>query len=168
MSEWTEAQKGLFDRLDRLAIKHQTRRHAPVFTVAEAQALRDDIPGAHTKNLFVKDKKGRYFLLVLEETAEVDLKQVHGLIGASGRVSFGKPDALMEYLGVEPGSVTSLAALNDHDGVVTVALDAALMENDTVNAHPLSNEATTSLSSADLICFLQDCDHEPLILKLSH
>ncbi|WP_404863386.1 prolyl-tRNA synthetase associated domain-containing protein [Georhizobium sp. MAB10] len=167
MSEWTEAQRALFERLDRLSITHETRRHAPVFTVAEAQALRDDIPGAHTKNLFVKDKKGRYFLLVLEETAEVDLKQVHGLIGASGRVSFGKPDALMEYLGVEPGSVTSLAALNDREGVVTVALDAALMKNDTINAHPLSNDATTSLSSADLIRYLQDCDHDPLILKLS-
>src|SRR5690606_15688672 len=90
----------LFAFLDRLGIPHTTKRHVPVFTVSESVSLRDEIPGGHTKNLFVKDKKDRYFVLTVEENATVDLKMVHKVIGASGRVSFGRPEKLMEYLGV--------------------------------------------------------------------
>ena len=85
--------------LDSLGIAVKTRDHPPVFTVEESKALRDEIPGGHTKNLFLKDKKGRHFLLTVEEDAVIDLKTVHAKIGASGRVSFGKPEQLMEYLG---------------------------------------------------------------------
>jgi Ala-tRNA(Pro) deacylase len=159
--------KELFDRLDALGITHTTIEHAPVFTVAESQGLREQIPGGHTKNLFLKDKKSRYFLVTLEENAEVDLKTIHTLIGASGRVSFGKPDALMEKLGVMPGSVTVLAAINDPDQEVTVVIDAPLMEYDIINAHPLINEATTSIGREDLKKFLADTGHEPMILKVS-
>jgi hypothetical protein len=84
-----------------------------VFTVAESVSLRDEIPGGHTKNLFVKDKKDQFFLLTVEENASVDLKTVHTLIGAASKVSFGKPEKLMEYLGVIPGSVTAFGAIND-------------------------------------------------------
>jgi Ala-tRNA(Pro) deacylase len=167
MTEWTPAQAALFARLDALGIAHSTKRHPPVHTVSEARALRDDIPGAHTKNLFVKDKKGAYFLLVLEELAEIDLKRVHGAIGASGRVSFGKPEALIDLLGVTPGSVTALAALNDRDRKVAVVVDEALLEHPIINAHPLANDATTSLANEDFVRFLSDCGHDPLILKLS-
>ena len=131
------AQRRLFLFLDSLGIAHRTRRHDPVFTVAQAKALRDDIPGGHTKNLFLKDKKDNYFLVSLEEDAEVDLKSVHGLIGARSRVSFGKPDKLMEYLGVVPGSVTLLGVINDSDRRVQVVIDAALLEHEVVNMHPL-------------------------------
>ncbi len=157
----------LFRFLDQLSIKHQTKTHPPVFTVAEAVALRDEIPGGHTKNLFVKDKKDQFFLLTVEEHAVVDLKTVHTIIGAASKVSFGKPEKLMEYLGVAPGSVTALGAINDTGHNVTFVLDADLMREEIINCHPLTNEATTSLSSADLIRFLEATGHTPLVLKVT-
>lgn len=160
-------QAELYARLDSLAIAHRTVHHDPVFTVEEAQAVRETVSGAHTKNLFVKDKKGKLFLLVLEETAEVDLKRVHTVIGAQGRVSFAKADLLLRHLGVTPGSVTALAAMNDDEQAVTIVIDEALLTHETVNAHPLANDATTSLASADLLRFLDACGHRPAILKLS-
>jgi Ala-tRNA(Pro) deacylase len=153
--------------LDGLGIVHTTKDHAPVFTVAESVALRDEIPGGHTKNLFVKDKKDRYFLLTVEENAVVDLKQVHTLIGASGRVSFGRAEKLMEYLGVVPGAVTALGAINDTGNDVTFVLDADLMHDEIINCHPLSNDATTSIASADLIRFMEATGHKPLVLKVT-
>jgi Ala-tRNA(Pro) deacylase len=119
------------------------------------------------RTCFLKDKKGRYFLVTLEENAEVNLKTIHTLIGASGRVSFGKPEALMEKLGVAPGSVTIFSAINDPDHEVTIVIDAPLMEYDIINAHPLINEATTSIGREDLKRFLADTGHEPMILKVS-
>ena len=95
----------LFEFLDGLGISHTTKQHEPVFTVAESQSLRDLIPGGHTKNLFVKDKKDQYFVLTVEENAVVDLKSVHKIIGAASRVSFGRPEKMLEYLGVVPGSL---------------------------------------------------------------
>lgn len=157
----------LFRFLDDLGIAHQTKTHAPVFTVAESVSLRDEIPGGHTKNLFVKDKKDQFFLLTVEEHAVVDLKTVHTLIGAASKVSFGKPEKLMEYLGVIPGAVTALGAINDSGRNVTFVLDADLMEHDIINCHPLSNDATTSLARADLIRFLEATGHTPLVLKVT-
>ncbi len=153
--------------LDDLGIKHSTRDHAPVFTVAESVALRDEIPGGHTKNLFVKDKKDNFFLLTVEENAAVDLKTVHGLIGAASKVSFGKPEKLMEFLGVIPGSVTAFGAINDTSNNVTFVLDADLMEHEIVNCHPLTNDATTSIAGADLIRFMEATGHTPLVLKVT-
>ncbi|MFP5077483.1 prolyl-tRNA synthetase associated domain-containing protein [Rhizobium sp. YIM 134829] len=161
----TEAE--LFAFLDRLGIAHTTKRHAPVFTVAESVALRDEIPGGHTKNLFVKDRKDRYFLLTVEEHAVVDLKTVHTLIGASGKVSFGKPEALMDLLGVVPGSVTAFGVINDRANKVTLVLDADLMAEEIVNCHPLRNDATTSIASKDLIRFAEATGHAPLVLKVT-
>ena len=106
----------LFDFLQTLGIEVTTRTHQPLFTVADSQHLRGEIPGAHTKNLFLKDKKDNYFLLTVEEEATVDLKSVHQLIGAASRVSFGRPEALSELLGVEPGAVTVFGAINDMRG----------------------------------------------------
>ena len=157
----------LFQLLDKLQIAVTTVDHPPLFTVQESQALRGTIPGAHTKNLFMKDKKGRYFLLTVAEDAEVDLKSVHKVIGASGRVSFGSSERLMELLGVSPGSVTVFGLINDADGAVTMVIDAALMENATINAHPLSNDATTSIARDDLVRFVRETGHEPLILNLA-
>ncbi len=157
----------LFRFLDDLGIAHRTTRHAPVFTVAESVSLRDEIPGGHTKNLFVKDKKDNYFLLTVEEHATVDLKTVHTLIGAASKVSFGKPEKLMEYLGVIPGAVTALGVINDHGQAVTLVLDADLMREEIVNCHPLSNDATTSLASKDLIRFAEATGHVPLVLKVT-
>ncbi|CAN7334351.1 prolyl-tRNA synthetase associated domain-containing protein [Rhizobium sp. LjRoot30] len=157
----------LFRFLDELGIKHATKDHPPVYTVAESVSLRDEIPGGHTKNLFVKDKKDQFFLLTVEENAAVDLKTVHTLIGGASKVSFGKPEKLMEYLGVEPGSVTAFGAINDAGHNVTFVLDADLMKNDIINCHPLSNDATTSIARDDLIRFMEATGHTPLVLKVT-
>jgi Ala-tRNA(Pro) deacylase len=157
----------LFRFLDGLGIPHRTKQHAPVFTVAESVALRDEIPGAHTKNLFLKDRKDNYFLLTVEEHAVVDLKTVHTLIGAESKVSFGKPEKLMEYLGVIPGAVTAFGVINDANHAVRLVLDADLMAAEIVNGHPLSNDATTSIASRDLIRFAEATGHPPLVLKVT-
>ena len=157
----------LMARLDALDINVTTVEHPPVFTVDEAQALRGDLPGGHTKNLFLKDKKGNYFLVTVGEEAVVDLKTIHTVIGAKGRVSFGKPEPLMELLGVKPGAVTAFGPVNDTEGKVRVVIDAALMENDIINAHPLTNEATTSIGREDLLRFLETTGHPAQILKVS-
>ncbi|MGS1094842.1 prolyl-tRNA synthetase associated domain-containing protein [Aquamicrobium terrae] len=157
----------LYAFLADLGIMVSTTRHPPLFTVADSQALRGTIAGAHTKNLFLKDKKDNFFLVTVDEDAEVDLKQIHHLIGAASRVSFGKPEMLMELLGVVPGAVTVFGLINDTQGRVKTVLDAALMENDIVNGHPLTNEATSSIRSADLLRFIEATGHEPVILKVA-
>tara|TARA_R110000751_G_scaffold107645_7_gene203910 strand:- start:9763 stop:10281 length:519 start_codon:yes stop_codon:yes gene_type:complete len=157
----------LFAVLDELGIAHTTKRHPAVFTVAESQSLRDEIPGGHTKNLFLKDKKDQYFLVTVEEDAVVDLKTIHTLIGARGRVSFGKPERLMEFLGLLPGSVTAFGVINDRDHRVRMVLDESLLKHDVINAHPLRNDATTSIGRDDLLRFLQSTSHEPLIVAVS-
>lgn len=157
----------LFALLDGLGIAHTTVDHEPVFTVAESESLRDRIPGGHTKNLFVKDKKDRYFVLTVEENATVDLKTVHKVIDASSRVSFGRPEKMMEYLGVIPGSVTVFGAINDTRHDVTFVLDSELMKHDLINGHPLSNDATTTIGRDDLIRFLEATGHTPLVLKVT-
>src|ERR1044071_1325261 len=121
----------LFSYLDRLGIAHPTVSHPPLFTVEQSQALRGTIPGAHTKNLFLKDKKDALFLVTALEDASIELKSLHRLLAASGRFSFGSADLMRQTLGVEPGAVTPFGALNDTGGRVTVVLDAALMEHAT-------------------------------------
>jgi Ala-tRNA(Pro) deacylase len=157
----------LLARLDGLGVAHHTVEHPPLFTVEDSQALRGEISGGHAKNLFVKDKKGRLFLLVLGEEAIIDLKRVHEKIGAQGRVSFGSAELLEEVWGVKPGAVTPFGAINDHAGRVTVVLDAALMEEGRLNFHPLVNTRTTGLDREDLVKFLRATDHEPLIVALT-
>ncbi|MEP9387180.1 prolyl-tRNA synthetase associated domain-containing protein [Mesorhizobium sp. KR9-304] len=157
----------LFAFLESLGIEVSTVSHPPLFTVADSQELRGEIPGGHTKNLFLKDKKDNFFLVTVGEEAEVDLRQIHHLIGASGRVSFGKPEALMEHLGVIPGAVTAFGLINDEKCAVKFVLDSALMEHATINAHPLTNEATTSIAAGDLLRFARATGHEPAILKVS-
>jgi Ala-tRNA(Pro) deacylase len=152
--------------LDHLSIETATVDHPPLHTVEDSQALRGDIPGGHTKNLFVKDKKGRLFLLVLGEVTAVDLKRVHEKIGAQGRVSFGSAELLEEVWGVRPGAVTPFGAINDKAGKVHVVLDEAMMRHERLNFHPLVNTRTTGLASADLIKFLRATGHEPLVVAL--
>ncbi len=155
----------LFGRFDELGINPVTREHPPVYTVEEARALRGDIPGGHCKNLFLKDKKGQLWLVVALEDARVDLKTLPDRIGAA-RISFGKPDLLMQVLGVEPGSVTPFALINDRDCAVNVVLDAAMMRCDLVSYHPLENTATTTLTPDQLLTFIRSCGHKPAIVEL--
>jgi Ala-tRNA(Pro) deacylase len=149
-----------------LEIETSTVEHPPLHTVSESQSLRGEIPGGHTKNLFVKDKKDRLFLLVLGEETAVDLKRVHEKIGAQGRVSFGSPQLLEEIWGVRPGAVTPFGAINDEAGQVRVVLDEAMMRHGRLNFHPLVNTRTTGLASADLVKFLRATGHEPMVVAL--
>jgi len=157
----------LFAYLKSLGIETSTARHPPLHTVAESQQLRGEIAGAHTKNLFLKDRKDSYFLLTVGEEDSVDLKTVHEIIGAAGKVSFGKPEAMLDLLGVTPGGVTVFGLINDAQGQVKMALDAKLAVADIVNAHPLTNEATTSINSGDLIRFIEATGHKANVLKLT-
>ncbi|MDZ7823914.1 MAG: YbaK/EbsC family protein [Ahrensia sp.] len=158
--------KALFEFLDQLSIVVKNYEHAPVFTVGESQALRTTMPGGHTKNLFLKDKKGSYFLLTVLEDAQIDLKTVHQKIGAQGRVSFGNPDALMELLGVVPGAVTAFGVINDAAQKVKLVLDEALMRHDIINCHPLRNDATTAIARDDLLKFIAATGHDLHIIML--
>lgn len=149
-----------------LGVETTTVEHPPLHTVEDSQALRGDIPGGHTKNLFIKDKKNRLFLLVLGETTAIDLKRVHEKIGAQGRVSFASAELLEEVWGVKPGAVTPFGAINDKSGRVRVVLDEAMMRHERLNFHPLVNTRTIGLASADLVKFLRASGHEPLVVKL--
>jgi Ala-tRNA(Pro) deacylase len=156
----------VFQALDALGIRYSFVNHAAVFTVAESQSLRGAIAGAHSKNLFVKDKKGRFFLVTALEDAKIDLKKLHEVIGGQGRVSFGSAEQLKQHLGVEPGSVTPFAVMNDTQGAVTLVLQDRLMAEPVQNFHPLTNTATTTISNADLIRFAHAVGHPPQILAL--
>ncbi len=156
----------LFAFLDQLGIAHTTVSHPALFTVEQSQSRRGTIPGGHTKNLFLKDKKGALFLVTALEDAVIELKSLHRLLGASGRFSFGAADLMRATLGIEPGAVTPLAAMNDTDRAVTVVLDAALMQHETINCHPLVNTMTTSIAREDLVGFLEATGHPPRIVAL--
>jgi len=153
----------LFAFLDDLGIAHATVTHPAVFTVGEARTLRGQVAGAHTKNLFLRDKKGALFLVVALEDAAIELKSLHRLVGASGRFSFGSAELMRAALGVEPGSVTPFAVINDKAGQVTVILDAAMMAHEVLNFHPLVNTGTTTISRAGLVKFLEATGHKPRI-----
>jgi Ala-tRNA(Pro) deacylase len=157
----------LFAYLDRLGIAHKSVKHPPVFTVEQARKLRGELPGGHTKNLFLRDKKHDLYLVVALENAEVELKGLHRRLGATGRFSFGASDLLREVWGVEPGSVTPFGAINDTAGRVTVVLDRDMMNHDVLNYHPLDNTMTTSIARDDLVKFLESTGHIPLVETVS-
>ena len=157
----------LFALLDRLGITTATVEHPPLHSVEESRGLRGEIPGAHTKNLFLVDRKDRLFLVSAEESAAIDLKHLHRRIGASGRLSFGKAEAMRAALGVEPGAVTPFAAMNDGGKRVSVVIDRALLARDPLNFHPLVNTRTTRIAAADLVRFLQAVGHPPQIVPAS-
>jgi Ala-tRNA(Pro) deacylase len=155
----------LFERLEQLGIATTTVEHAPVFTVEQSGALRDSIPGAHTKNLFLTDKDGRLVLVVAKDDTRVDLKALARRLGA-GRFSFGKGELLETVLGVPAGSVTPFALIKRSAADIEVIVDKALTNFAEVNCHPLENTATTRLATEDLLRFITACGHTPLILEL--
>ncbi|MCB9958876.1 MAG: prolyl-tRNA synthetase associated domain-containing protein [Rhodospirillaceae bacterium] len=155
----------LMARLAELDIPVTTVAHPPVFTVEEAKSLRGILPGGHSKNLFLRNKKGVQWLLVCEEDRAVDLKAFSERIG-SGRLSFGSPERLMTALGVIPGAVTPFALINDTAGAVQPVLDAGLMAHDVLNFHPLNNSMTTAIGRDGLLRFIEACGHTPQIVDL--
>jgi Ala-tRNA(Pro) deacylase len=138
-----------------------------LFTVGESQFLRGQIAGGHTKNLFLKDKRGALFLVTTLEEAEIDLRSLHRRLGASGRFSFGSAELMRATLGIEPGAVTPFAALNDTEARVSVVLDVVMMQHPMLNYHPLRNTMTTSIARDDLIRFLAATGHPPRILAVA-
>ncbi len=155
----------LFDHLADLGIETTTVEHAPAFTVDDSKAFRGELTGAHCKNLFLKDKKGDIWLVVTLEDRAIDMKSLRHLIG-SNHLSFGKPELLMEILGIVPGSVTPFALINDSEGRVNVVLDKEMMSYNVLNYHPLVNDATTAIAPDDLMSFIRSCGHEPAIVAL--
>ena len=159
-------QKVLFERLEALGIATETHAHAPVFTVEESRELRGDLPGAHCKSLFLKDKKGVLWLVVALEDRRIDLKALAGLIGAA-RLSFASPARLAAHLGVVPGAVTTFALINDDANAVRVVIDAGIATAGRAHFHPLSNDATTAIAPADLLRFIAALGHEPAVVDLA-
>jgi len=155
--------ESLISYLDDLGIETSTAEHPAVFTVDEARRVRGNLPGAHSKSLFLRNKKGRMWLVVTLEDRTIDLKDLGERLGA-GRLSFGSADRLMGYLGVIPGAVTPFATINDHEGVVQIALDRAMLELEPLNFHPLDNTKTTTISAEGLLRFLEATGHTPDLL----
>ncbi len=149
----------LFAMLDSLGIETTTHEHPPVFTVEEAKAHCAHLPGGHCKSLFLKDKKDRLYLLVALDSRPIDLNAIGKRIG-SARLSFGRPELLLEVLGVTPGSVTPFALINDREHRVSVVLDAGMMRETVLNYHPLTNTATTAIRPDELRRFIAACGHQ--------
>jgi Ala-tRNA(Pro) deacylase len=152
--------------LDAHAIAHTTHEHPAVFTVAESPEIKATMPGAHTKNLFLKDKKGRLWLISARQDTVIDLKNLHRVIG-SDRLSFGNADLMRETLGLTPGSVTAFGLVNDRDRRVTFVLDKALADAELVNFHPLINTATTAVSADGFRRFLAALAIEPIVVDFA-
>ena len=155
----------LFNRLRELDISVTTFEHRPVFTVDQSLSIRGDIDGGHCKNLFLKDKSKKLWLLITLEDVMVDLKKLRHLIG-SRHLSFCRETILDEVLGVKAGAVTPFALINDHERRVNVVLDSNILEHELLNFHPLENTSTTTIRSADLVHFINGCGHSPQILDL--
>jgi Ala-tRNA(Pro) deacylase len=157
--------RDLMTFLDRLGIQTTTVEHPAVFTVKESELHDRILPGGHTKNLFLKDAKDKLFLVIAEAHATIDMKLLHKTLG-SARLSFGRPELLLEVLGITPGSVTAFSLINDTGQRVTAIIDANLMAFESVNCHPLVNTATTNINRDDLLTFLRATGHEPRIEHL--
>lgn len=158
--------RDLFARLDALGIAHKTYEHAPVFTVEESQAACAHVPGGHTKNLFLKDRKDGLWLVVAREELRVDLNALSKALD-SPRFSFGSAELLIATLGVLPGSVTPFALINDPLGRVRVVLDEGMLALDPLNFHPLRNDRTTAIAAGDLLKFVRDTGHEPVVMAIA-
>jgi len=160
-----DREAALYERLRALGIAWTTHAHAPVFTVEEAQSLYDSQPGAHTKNLFLKDKKDGLWLVTVRDHLRVDLNALAKALG-SPRFSFGAAELLIATLGIEPGSVTPFAVMNDADAKVRLVLDAGMLALDPLNFHPLRNDRTTAVSAGGLLAFARATGHEPMIVEI--
>ncbi len=158
------ARERLFQRFAELGIAAPTVLYPAHRTVEEGKLLRGDMAGTFTKNLLLRDKKGRLFLFAIYEDRELDLKTLHTLIGANGRLGFASGERMEEVLGVSPGALTLLALINDPAGLVTVVVDASLLQADQVNFHPLVHQESTGLRPDDFLNFIRSCGREPLIV----
>jgi Ala-tRNA(Pro) deacylase len=167
--EQSDTKKGeieLYERLDQLKIQTETVEHEPMFTVEDSIALRGNLPGGHCKSLFLKNKKGALWLVVMLEDKRLDIKALGDLL-ASGRLSFCSPERLWGYLGVVPGSVTPFSVINDEERSVSVVLDQDMLELSPLHYHPLRNDKTTAIAPGDLLAFLRAEGYEPQVLDFN-
>ena len=159
-----DKEPALYTLLDELGLAHHTEEHRAVFTVAEGQDVKARLPGGHSKNLFLKDKSGSYVLISALGSTEIKLNQLHKRIGTK-RLSFGKPEALLELLDVVPGSVTVFSVLNDSEQKVRLILDKALFDHDVVWFHPMRNTASTRIAPQDIVTFAEATGHPPTLIN---
>ncbi|MBU8910588.1 MAG: prolyl-tRNA synthetase associated domain-containing protein [Desulfobacterales bacterium] len=160
-----QTQEELLNVLTEIGVGYTNHEHPAVYTVEEADLHHEGIDGVHSKNLFFKDKKKKLFLVVTLSDKPIKIKEVAKKIGAKSP-SFGKPDLLAEVLGVIPGAVTPFAVINDKNHAVKVILDEEMMKNELLNFHPLENTATTTITSKDLVKFMEHCNQEVEIIRL--
>lgn len=153
---------GLRADLAALAIRFASHEHVAVFTVQQSRKVDAGITGAHTKNLFLKDAGGAFWLITVPAEARVDLKALPAAIGCK-RVSFGKADDMERLLGITPGSVTPLAMINAAPGSVTAVIEEGLAAAARINVHPLRNTATFGLAGADVLALLRHWGHTPSV-----
>ena len=163
MSDTKAGEAELYALFDRHSIAYVHNIHPPLHTVEESKELRGDLPGAHVKNMFLKDKKDRLWLVTCLEHRRIRIRDLEKQVGAT-KASFGKPEVLWEALGIRPGAVSPFGLINDPDRRVQPILDQQMLDVDPINAHPLHNEATTTLSAADFRRFFEITGHEPLIV----
>lgn len=161
----TTAETRLYADLDALGVAHHVFEHEAAFTVESSHRVAAHVPGVHVKNLFLKDKNGRFWLVTVPADIRVALKALPKVIGCA-RVSFANAEDMERLIGVTPGSVTPLAAINDATGMVTVVLDASLPDAAQLNCHPLRNTASIALSGPDLLRALCHWQHEPIIAPI--
>lgn len=156
---------GLYADLSALGIVHELHEHEAVFTVDESRRIKADIACHHTKNLFLKDAGGAYYLVTVPAEARVDLKSLPQLIG-SRRLSFGQPQAMERLIGVAPGSVTPLAMINAAPGAIALVLDEVLATEEPVGVHPLRNTATIALAGQDILRLARHWGHAPRTARI--
>jgi Ala-tRNA(Pro) deacylase len=155
----------LFALFDRLGIEHSTIEHPAFFTVEEARPWHDRIPGLHCKNLFIKDRKGGIWLVVLPADKRADMGRLEKALGAP-RFSFARAEVLWEVLALPPGSVTPFGLINDTQRRATVVLDQDMLDSEWVNFHPLHNAASTTLRSADVLRFVRALGYDPIVTRV--
>ena len=156
----------LLAHLQSLGIDAKTSTHPPLMTVDDAKRLRGDLPGGHVKNLFLRDKRERFWLLTTLEDTRVDLKRMAQRLDA-GRFTFANADQLKALLGILPGAVSPLAVINDTARQFTMVLDEALLAHDPLNVHPLVNDRTTTMATGDLLRVLESCGHKPRMIRFA-
>lgn len=152
----------LFERLDELSITVATVPYPAHETVEEGKRLRGDMAGTFTKNLLLRDKKGRLFLFSIHEDLSLDLKTLHRRVGANGRMGLAPAERMIEVLGVQPGALTPLGLINDSEGMVTAVVDTSFMQASQINFHPLINTESIGLKPDELLTYIRSCDREPL------
>jgi len=153
----------VFARLNELGIEHHSVSHRPLRTVEDSKSVRDGVPGGYSKNLFLRNKKGRMILVTLHEDRVVNLKALGELL-EMGKPSFASPQRLMKFLGVIPGAVTPLAVINDTGRQVTAILDRQLLDLHPLHFHPCDNSMTTTLGASDLLQYMRSCHADPMIV----